>query len=255
MAAPVVGGDTGDMSTAHRGWVVDLAFGGIVGGITGAIVAVNVVIFSGMEEGYETTIPEMMRQNVFVGVLVMAILMAGPIAGVMVARRMRRRRIVVTEATEQDVAAIAVFFREAWAMTGSDAPGWAGASEEAIAELTRPEVLRDRVGGPQRRMFLARDRDRVVGFSATRIGAGGGAELVGIVVLQEMLGRGIGTPLLTTAVDRLRADGVEWVMVRTEADNERAIGFYRARGFEGDRRVVDDVEGTMVELVELTRSL
>ncbi|MBT8207412.1 MAG: hypothetical protein HKN07_15455 [Acidimicrobiia bacterium] len=62
-------------------------FGALVGFGVAAIVAVNVVIFSGIEDGYEASLPEVFRQNAFVGVLVVAILGAGPVVGAIVARR------------------------------------------------------------------------------------------------------------------------------------------------------------------------
>jgi len=159
------------------------------------------------------------------------------------------------EATESHLPAIAAFFREAWGMTGPDAPGWAGADEEVIDDLTRPSVLRERIGGPERRMFLAVEADRVVAFAATRWSGTGPAELAGIVVLQEMVGRGIGTPLLGLALERLQAEGATTVFVRTEADNERALGFYRARGFGSERHVIEHVEGAALELTELSRPI
>ncbi|NND03867.1 MAG: hypothetical protein HKN91_13885 [Acidimicrobiia bacterium] len=74
-----------------REWLIDLLIGGILGGIAGAIVAVNVVIFSGIEDGYEASIPDVFRQNLFVGIVTVGILVAGPIVGVGVRRRMRAR--------------------------------------------------------------------------------------------------------------------------------------------------------------------
>lgn len=75
-----------------RGWLVDLLAGGIAGGVVGAIVAVNIVIFAGIDRGYEATIPEVFRENAAVGVLAVAVLVAGPILGVLTARAIRRRR-------------------------------------------------------------------------------------------------------------------------------------------------------------------
>lgn len=75
-----------------RGWLVDVLVGGIVGGVAGAIVAVNVVIFTGIDRGYEATIPEVFRENTLVGVVVIMILVTGPVLGVTIARRLRRRR-------------------------------------------------------------------------------------------------------------------------------------------------------------------
>lgn len=75
-----------------RGWLVDILVGGALGVIVGAIVAVNVVIYAGIEGGYEASIADVFRQNRLVGAVTVAILGAGPIFGVLVARRLRRRR-------------------------------------------------------------------------------------------------------------------------------------------------------------------
>jgi hypothetical protein len=79
------------MTSNVRHWLVDLVVGGIAGGVVGAIVAVNVVIYAGIEGGYEATIPEVFRENAFVGLVTVAILGSGPVLGVLVARRLRRR--------------------------------------------------------------------------------------------------------------------------------------------------------------------
>jgi len=78
--------------SARRGWVVDVLVGGILGGIAGAIAAVNLVIFAGVEGGYEATIPEVFRESTSLGVLTVSVLAAGPILGVVIARAIRRQR-------------------------------------------------------------------------------------------------------------------------------------------------------------------
>ena len=163
--------------------------------------------------------------------------------------------IRVAEASGADVGAIASFFWEAWRSSGPDAPGWAGSSEEVIAELTTPEAIHERIGGPERRMFLAWDQNRVVAFAATRSEDEETVELVGIIVLQDMLGHGIGTPLLESAVQWAIETGFQRMSVKTETTNERALGFYRSRGFVDSRMLVEDVEGTAMELSELIRTL
>jgi hypothetical protein len=82
-----------DEVPAKSGWFVDIVAGGIVGGVAGAIVAVNFVIYAGIDRGYEATIPEVFRQSVVAGVITVAVLVAGPAVGVWIARRRRRRRI------------------------------------------------------------------------------------------------------------------------------------------------------------------
>ncbi|NQV07892.1 GNAT family N-acetyltransferase [bacterium] len=163
--------------------------------------------------------------------------------------------IRVTEAGDGHVDAIASFFWEAWRSSGPDAPGWAGASEEVIAELTTSEAIRERIGGPERRMFLAWEGNRVVAFAATRSEDAEAVELVGIIVLQDMMGHGIETPLLESAARWAVEAGFRRMSVKTEATNDRALGFYRSRGFIDSRMLVEDVEGTAMELSELIRTL
>ncbi len=74
-----------------RGWVRDVV-AGLVGAAVGAVVAVNVVIFSGMDAGYESSLTEVFRQNVVVGVVTVIALLGGPVVGVLVGRRLRRSR-------------------------------------------------------------------------------------------------------------------------------------------------------------------
>ncbi len=76
--------------------------------------------------------------------------------------------ISVTEATDAEVDAFATFFWEAWRQAGPDAPGFVGASDQVIADLTTAEAFAERIGGPERRMFLAWEDERVVGFAATK---------------------------------------------------------------------------------------
>lgn len=79
-----------------KAWLLDLAAGGMVGGAVSAVVAVNVVIYSGIEQGYEASLVEVFQYNPIVGVVTVAILVSGPVLGVMAARRLRRNRMAGT---------------------------------------------------------------------------------------------------------------------------------------------------------------
>ena len=74
------------------GWLVDVLAGGVVGGVIGAIVVWNLVIFSGVDRGYEASFREVFDHSPILGVVVMMVLAAGPALGVLVARRIRGRR-------------------------------------------------------------------------------------------------------------------------------------------------------------------
>lgn len=70
---------------------IDVVVGLVVGGLVAAVVAVNVVIFSGIDEGYEASPTDVFEQSALVGVLVVAVLVAGPVLGVLALRALRRR--------------------------------------------------------------------------------------------------------------------------------------------------------------------
>jgi len=72
-----------------RGWIRDAVIGGILGGIIGAVAAVNVVIFSGIEQGYEATLGEVFGRSIWLGVIVVSILISGPLTGIAVLRKRR----------------------------------------------------------------------------------------------------------------------------------------------------------------------
>ncbi len=55
--------------------------GALVGAVAGAVVAVNIVIFSGIERGYETPLPQIFEENAVVGVITVLVLLAGPLIG------------------------------------------------------------------------------------------------------------------------------------------------------------------------------
>lgn len=75
-----------------RGWLIDGVVGGVAGGVVGAVAAVNIVIFTGIDGGYEASLPEVFRQSPAVGVVTVLVLLAGPVFGVLGMRRLRRKR-------------------------------------------------------------------------------------------------------------------------------------------------------------------
>jgi hypothetical protein len=75
-----------------RGWLFDLIAGGGLGGLLALIVAVNVVIYSGVEGGYEAGLQEVFEHSVLTGLVVVAVVVTCPVLGVLVARRRRRDR-------------------------------------------------------------------------------------------------------------------------------------------------------------------
>jgi hypothetical protein len=65
-------------------------------GIVGAIVAVNVVIYSGIDDGYDATLGEVFYRTPAVGVVAVALALLGLLAGIAVAPYLRNRRTAPT---------------------------------------------------------------------------------------------------------------------------------------------------------------
>jgi ribosomal protein S18 acetylase RimI-like enzyme len=161
----------------------------------------------------------------------------------------------VAEAGPADAGAFAEFLRAAWREAGPDAPGFAGATDDVIAELATPVAFRERIGGPDRRMFLAWRLREVVGFAATRRVSADTVELSGIVVRRSCAGRGIGTALLDSAMDAARRHGYRRMIVETETSNVPAKAFYEARGFAVGDVQTEQVGDIAVEVWRLSRSV
>ncbi len=72
------------------GWLVDCLVGGTLGLVLAGIIAVNLVIFSGIDTGYESSISEVFDFNPMVAVAVLVILVIGPALGIFLARVRRK---------------------------------------------------------------------------------------------------------------------------------------------------------------------
>ncbi len=166
-----------------------------------------------------------------------------------------RELVVAREASEADIDAFTEFFKAAWQQSGPDAPGFAGATDEVIAELTTRDAIRERIGGPDRRMFLAWEDERVVGFAATKRIDIDTVELAGIIVLPSYAGRGVGTELVHEALRATKDESYRSMIVRTETTNDSARAFYEARGFVLKRITIEHVDAISVEVWELSRDL
>lgn len=164
-------------------------------------------------------------------------------------------RVVITEATDDDAAGFAQFFDSAWREAGPGAAGFTGATDEVIAELTTPEAFRKRIAGPDRHMFLARDVDRVVGFSSTRRVSEDLVELSGIIVLRSHGGLGIGRALIDSATAAAKKDGYRTMVVKTETTNARAQALYESSGFEVEGTETELEDGVPIGLLRLSRPI
>lgn len=74
-------------------------------------------------------------------------------------------------------------------------------------------------------------RGGLLGFALGR-SAGGECELLSLAVADTQRGRGIGSTLLSAALDRARSDRVERMFLEVAEDNDIAQHLYREYGFQ-----------------------
>jgi len=163
--------------------------------------------------------------------------------------------MVVRLAERSDAAAFAHFLREAWQESGPDAPGFAGATDEVIDQITHLEAVEERIEADGRTMHLALEDGAVIGFAATRRIDEGAIELAGIIIRRAHAGRGVGTSLITASIEAASDQGFTTMIVRTEADNDLARAFYGKLGFGNPVPAEEFVDGEAIEVVEMARPL
>lgn len=142
-----------------------------------------------------------------------------------------------------------------WKTAGPQALGWTGATEDTIHEISSEEYLKGLVSDPKLKFYVSEDNGEITGFAATRVQDGSSMELAGIVVRDDLLGKGIGSLLISKCIDSARDAGFASMTVKTESSNERAISFYEKRGFVRIGNVVETVENSEVDLAMLGLSL
>lgn len=154
-----------------------------------------------------------------------------------------------------DIQILSAFILEAWREAGPGALGFTGATDEVIHELASEPLLRAKLTDPALRILIAEEAGRVVGFASIKRVDSGAAELSGLIVLQSLVGKGVGTELLRIAEKFAATEGYDKVMVKTEVFNDKAIAFYRKLGFVETTEIEEDVEGTPVRLMVLEKCI
>jgi GNAT superfamily N-acetyltransferase len=163
--------------------------------------------------------------------------------------------MLVRVAGLDDIHNLSVFFQEAWREAGPGALGFTGATDDVVHQLASEESLRTRLTDPNLRIFVVEGEDRILGFASMKRIDSAQVELSGIVVLQSLVGRGMGTELYLAARENAVVEGYNRVVVKTEVFNKTAISFYKKMGFFETREEVERVEGTDVRLTVLEANL
>lgn len=161
----------------------------------------------------------------------------------------------VSELSASDIPRLKSFVLEAWRLAGPSALGWIGATDENIAEIASDSYLQGLLGNPNLKVFISKIEEDVVGFCAIRKIDDRSLELAGIIVRQDLLGKGIGNDLFQKARQEAVESGFTTMVVKTESTNDRALSFYRSRGFVEQEHVVEELNGAKVNLTVLKLNL
>ena len=163
--------------------------------------------------------------------------------------------IRVSEARNEDIEEISCFLLKSWREVGQGALGWTGATEEKIKHISSTDFLSNLIEDRDNRFFIAWIGDEVVGFSLNKKINDFDVELSGIVVRESVTGKGIGSMLIESSIEAAKEDGYESMVVKTEAYNQRSIGFYEKHGFVLAEKGVEKVDETPIDVAILNKSL
>jgi GNAT superfamily N-acetyltransferase len=163
--------------------------------------------------------------------------------------------VEVRPATVSDAQAIGEFIREEWARSGPQAPGFGGATEKLVKEVSSEDFIRGKLADADTRLFVAVEGGKVTGFSSTKKLDARTGELTGIIVAVGERGKGTGSALLQAARESLARMGCSKVIVKTETSNAEALRFYVGLGFAPSGSAQEDVGGTKVEVTILEMQL
>jgi ribosomal protein S18 acetylase RimI-like enzyme len=161
----------------------------------------------------------------------------------------------VSKFGSSDIPLLKVFILEAWRLTGASALGWTGATNENIREIASEDFLRGMVENPYLTIFVDKAGEEISGFCALRKINTKLVELAGIVVRQDCVGRGIGSALFEKAKAAAVESGFTAMLVKTESANDRALSFYKERGFIEQETVIEELNNEKVSLTVMKLEL
>ena len=106
------------------------------------------------------------------------------------------RKVRAVEPNPDQIHALGKFVLDAWKRAGPQALGWTGATEDTIHDIASEESLIGLVSDPKLKFFVCEENAEITGFAANRVQDASTIELAGIIVRDDLLGKGIGSLLI-----------------------------------------------------------
>ena len=105
------------------------------------------------------------------------------------------------------------------------------AAEAPVNKLERRATFESSIRKDNAQFFVADDGGRIVGELGIELASYGVADF-GMMVAADARGRGVGSALLSAAIEWARAAGAHKVALQVWPDNQGAIALYRKFGFD-----------------------
>lgn len=142
-------------------------------------------------------------------------------------------------ATLADASSIAAISLEVWIGTYLKR-GVNGFFADYALNAFTPDKIAQQIADPRQFFRVSQNDEGIDGFIRVTcdsqppvpLPAAAAMEIATFYVQPRHHGTGIGSRLLSAAVQHCRAQGADAVWLTTNAENDPAIAFYRARGFE-----------------------
>jgi RimJ/RimL family protein N-acetyltransferase len=110
------------------------------------------------------------------------------------------------------------------------------ATEAPVDRVARRAMFEKSIHRDDAQFFVAEDDGTVVGNLGIEVQAYGVADF-GMMIASARRGEGIGSALLTAAIEWARDSGAHKIALQVWPDNDAAIGLYRKFGFEEEGRL------------------
>lgn len=145
--------------------------------------------------------------------------------------------MVLRAAIDADASSIAAISIEVWIGTYLKKGVSAFFADYALGEFT-VEKIRTLINDPEQFILVSENAEGIDGFirvssnSLAPVDGCTDVEISTFYVQPRHHGKGIGKRLLSAALDHCRALSIDSVWLTTNAENDPAIAFYLAKGFE-----------------------
>ncbi|GGA61814.1 GNAT family N-acetyltransferase [Ornithinibacillus halotolerans] len=160
-------------------------------------------------------------------------------------------KFTIRKMTNDDVKKVQAVAKQSWNATYEGIiPN--NIQENFLKAAYSDEMMQRRLEGSF--LFVVEVDQNVVGFANfSPVKEGGEIELGAIYLLPEYQGKGIGSALLETGINKI--SGIKDIYINVEKDNQIGKTFYEAKGFEVVKEFDDNFDGHILKTIRMVLHL